>query len=135
MNTDESVIREIEKIVDNYHKNFPLFKRDRRVALIHILRVFEDACRFIIPLSNRNITPEEHEMLIHRNLDSLDIAIKWIYQCCPIETEPINLNMNPQVYKEAGYVFMKAGPYRDICDSYILWSRKREGVKIDEKKS
>lgn len=38
-------IREVEKIIDAYHKQNPLFSLNRKTALYNALTVFEDACR------------------------------------------------------------------------------------------
>ena len=38
-------IREVEKIIDNYHKQSPVFSLNRKTALFNALTVFEDTCR------------------------------------------------------------------------------------------
>ena len=43
-----SVIRDIENIVDHYHENHAVLKKQRNQALLDTLRVFEDACRLCI---------------------------------------------------------------------------------------
>ena len=76
-------IREIERIIDNYHKESPIFTLNRKTALYNALTVFEDSCRLggttSLALSNDEL---EYSFLIREQLDSLNILIHWIFQDC-----------------------------------------------------
>ena len=62
-------IREVEKIIDAYH---------RKTALYNALTVFEDACR-LGGTTNLALIGDslEYSMLIREQLDSLNVLIQW----------------------------------------------------------
>ena len=65
-------IREVEKIIDAYHKQNPLFSLNRKTALYNALTVFEDACR-LSGTTNLALIGDslEYSLLIREQLDSL----------------------------------------------------------------
>ena len=71
-------IREVEKIIDAYHKQNPLFSLNRKTALYNALTVFEDACR-LGGTTNLALIGDslEYSMLIREQLDSLHVLIQW----------------------------------------------------------
>jgi hypothetical protein len=76
-----SAIRDIENIIDHYHENHAVLKKQRNQALLDTLRVFEDACR----LSSLSMAVVASDMMegVHRAyMDALNIAIQWIYSEC-----------------------------------------------------
>jgi hypothetical protein len=38
-------IREVEKTIDDFHKQSPVFSLNRKTTLYHALTVFKDVCR------------------------------------------------------------------------------------------
>ncbi|KJS10717.1 MAG: hypothetical protein VR67_17765 [Peptococcaceae bacterium BRH_c8a] len=127
---NEEKIREIERAIDDHHKLFPIFKKPISTVLLHTLRVFEDMCR--LPVLMGASETELLETLAHNNLDALDMAVKWIYECCETDSSDINLLFSVDDYLEAGELIMEAGNYRSVCDSYILWSRGRQTCNFYE---
>ena len=92
-------IREVEKIIDAYHKQNPLFSLNRKTALYNALTVFEDACR-LGGTTNLALIGDslEYSMLIREQLDSLNVLIQWIFQDCS-HKDTDTLEMKTSVYK------------------------------------
>lgn len=85
-------IREIEKIIDAYHKNASALKHKRSTALLYALRIFEDACRLggttEIGIGGDSL---DHTLLIREQLDSLRTSVNWIFDECDYDpNEPID---------------------------------------------
>ena len=77
-------IREVEKVIDNYHKESSLFTLNQKTALYNAVLVFEDSCRLggttELTLIGDSL---EHSFLIREQLDALNILVHWIYADCP----------------------------------------------------
>jgi len=78
-------IREVEKIIDDFHKQSPVFSLNRKTALYHTLTVFEEACR-LGGTANIGLLADnrEYAFLIREQLDALNVLIQWVYQDCPL---------------------------------------------------
>ena len=126
-------MRVIEREVDKYHKGLALFQRHRDTVLVHLLRAFEDMCRLSPVFMGFLPSPDRQDMIIHRNLDCLDAAVKWAYECCAEGEGRADLELRGTIYLEAGEALGLGGAYRDVCDSYILWSRGRQEATVDLK--
>jgi len=127
----EKQVREIEKIIDVEHKSFSLFEDSRGKVILYLLRVFEDMCRMQAPMVLMTDSPENMDLLIHNHLDKVDMAISWAYECCEDIDFEIDYTIDGEFYTMAGETLEHAGFYRKLCDSYILWSRDRHDVEID----
>lgn len=129
-------IREVEKIIDDYHKHSSVFSLNRKTALFNALTVFEDSCR-IGGKSNLAITGDElgYSFLIREQLDALNVLIQWIFQDCPDKSDDIlDMRVLPERYIYTAYLFQQeALPYSPICSAYISYSRHSFSVKINEK--
>ena len=122
----EYKLRQIEKVIDEYHKGFLVFKFNRDAVIINMLRVYEDTIRLGGLFVMNNI-------YINGKADCLDMAIRWAYQCCEDDTACKSYNLNKELYSMISLdVFVNASKYRDICDAYSLWSRKRQTAKISD---
>lgn len=128
-------IREVERIIDNYHKESPIFTLNRKTALYNALTVFEDSCRLggttSLALSNDEL---EYSFLIREQLDSLNVLIQWIFQDCSHSNDD-NLDMNiiSQRYVDtASLLQFQAKAYSPICSAYISYSRGQFSATINE---
>lgn len=121
-------IREIEKIIDNYHSNHSALKYSRGTCLLYALRLFEDNCRLggtaEINLGSDSL---DHLFLIREQLNSLRTMILWIYnECKHSENDEINLEINEKIcYEFIDLLFNHARPYSILCSAYIGYSRNR----------
>lgn len=127
----EEKLRKIEKVIDNYHKDFSIFKFNRDTVILNMLRVYEYTIRFGgAALIN---DPQKYSMYINVRADSLDMAIKWAYQCCKDDTPCNNYDLNGHLYSMIAFdIFKDASKYRSICDAYSLWSRNRQIATVSE---
>lgn len=129
-------IREVEKVIDDYHKQSPIFMLNRKTALFNALTVFEDFCRLggtaSIALTGDNL---EYSFLIREQLDSLNVLIQWIFQDCPHNSDDIlDMSIIPQRYMDtASLLQFEAVPYSPICSAYISYSRGHFSATVNEK--
>lgn len=127
----ETKLREIEKKIDNYHRRLKIFEYNRDIVVLHLLRVYEDTIRLGgLFVMNQ---PQINSIYINSNADSLDMGIRWAYECCQDNTACNNYDCNQDIYSMILLdVFTDANKYRAICDAYSLWSRNRQTAKISE---
>lgn len=125
----EKQIRKIETYIDNYHKEKDIFNIDRVKLLTNLLIVFEDMCRLEMPM--RIMNGEDMNIIINSNADSLDMALKWIFECSNnyIQHEK-NILVDGGLYIQLRKLMDEAYKYRSICDLYVLWSRKRSEAQL-----
>ncbi len=132
----EKYIREVEKTIDDFHKQSPVFSLNRKTALYHALTVFEDVCR-LGGTANIGLLGDslEYSFLIREQLDALNILIQWIFQDCPSTRDDIlDKSIIPYRYISIGDLLEKqAKAYSPICSAYISYSRGRFLVQTDEK--
>lgn len=125
-----SVIRDIENIIDHYHENHAVLKKQRNQALLDTLRVFEDACR----LSSLSMAVVASDMMegVHRAyMDALNIAIQWIYSECPNNDDSVSMQLSSETYQAVSDLLLNhAVPYSGICAGYIGYSRKQFSVEV-----
>lgn len=128
-------IREVEKIIDAYHKQNPLFSLNRKTALYNALTVFEDACR-LGGTTNLALIGDslEYSMLIREQLDSLNVLIQWIFQdCSHKDTDTLEMKIILERYLEAAQLLeLQAKPYSPICSAYISYSRGYFSATVNE---
>lgn len=128
-------IREVEKIIDAYHKQDPLFSLNRKTALYNALIVFEDACRLggttNLALIGDNL---EYSMLIREQLDSLNVLIQWIFQdCSHKDTDTLDMNIIPERYIDAAKLLQfQATQYSPIYSAYTSYSRGHFSASVNE---
>ena len=121
-------IRQIEKVIDNHHRNHPALKYNRGTCLLYALRLFEDNCRLggkmEISLGSDSL---DHLLLVREQLDSLRTMILWIYdECNDFEYDKVNIEINEKIcYEFIDLLFNHASPYYKLCGAYIGYSRGR----------
>lgn len=128
-------IREIERIIDNYHIDHPVFKLPREQALFNVLRLFEDGCRLsTIARLEKTGNPNEALSFIREYLDALSVTVKWIYrQCQDITLDEIDFVLSEKDAYEALHLLHDyAMPYSAICCGYIAYSRGYFTAKVDD---
>ena len=128
-------IREVEKIIDAYHKQNPLFSLNRKTALYNALTVFEDACR-LGGTTNLALIGDslEYSMLIREQLDSLNVLIQWIFQdCSHKDTDTLDMKIISERYIETAQLLQfQAKQYSPICSAYISYSRGHFSASVNE---
>ena len=117
-------IRDIEKIIDDAHKGHEIFKMNRVQAMYSILSTCEYTCNSAMmasvlnPFALKSITDL---------MDSLNMALTWINELCPVSTDSIiQLEMSEECNQQCcDLLHNYAYPYSVICSGYIAYSRKR----------
>lgn len=129
-------IREVEKEIDDFHKQSSVFSLNRKTALYNALTVFEDGCR-LGGTTNLALTGDslEFSFLIREQLDALNILIQWIYHDCPSTNDDI---LEKSIISErylaiADLLQNQAKPYSPICSAYISYSRGHFSAQVNEK--
>lgn len=126
-------MREIEKIIDNFHKNSKVFSYSRPTAILNALRVFEDGCRLgAQAVLNKTGDPIDYSMEIREQLCSIDIVLKWIFSECKPDTQ-IDLTCDERYVDFSSLHHHYARQYYGIYNAYISYSRGRYRAKINEK--
>ena len=130
--SNDKLIREIENIIDVYHKQsgfFNSYSNDRNQALYDILRAYEWLSSTLLVggireemfgLQNADIMLLSN---VHNLQDALNTAIKWIYQDCIPSKSGITHQLSDNQYSEAVDLLVKyADSYAVISDGYISYS-------------
>lgn len=128
-------IREVEKIIDNYHKKSPIFTLNRKTALYNALTVFEDSCRFAGTADFAMLGDElDYSLLIREQLDSLNVLIQWIFQDCSHKSDDtLDMSIISDRYIDtASLLQFQAKAYSPICSAYISYSRGQFSATINE---
>lgn len=129
-------IREVEKVIDNYHRQSPFFSLNRKTALYNALTVFEDSCR-IGGTTNLALIGDglEYSLLIREQLDSLNVLIQWIFHdCSHKDNDILEMDIVSKRYLDtAGLLQFQAKSYSPICSAYISYSRGNFSATINEK--
>lgn len=123
-------IRKIEKIIDEAHKDHQLLNLPQKQAVYALLASFEDMCSLTFMGSILN--PFALKRIVDL-MDSLNMALTWVYQSCPENAdEPITLNISEERYAECcDFLNQYAYPYSVICSGYIASTRKRFDATVD----
>lgn len=128
-------IREVEKIIDDYHKQSPVFNLNRKTALFNALTVFEDCCR-LGGTENLALMQDslEYSFLIREQLDATNVLVQWIFQdCLHKEDDILDMAIVPERYMSiAALLQFHAKQYSPICSAYISYSRGRFKANVNE---
>jgi hypothetical protein len=129
-------IREVEKEIDELHKQSSVFSLNRKTALFNALTVFEDSCRLggTTDLALREDSLE-FSFFIREQLDALNVLIQWIYHDCPSTNEDIldKSIISKRYLAIADLLQNHAKPYSPICSAYISYSRGYFSAQVNEK--
>lgn len=124
-------IREIEKVIDEGHKDHKILKLPKMQAIYNTLASFEDMCSLKCMASVFN--PIRIKEIVDQ-MDALNMALTWINQSCPEETcNDFEVNISEKQYEECSdFLNQYAYPYSVICSGYIAYSRKRFDATVDK---
>ncbi|HCA30456.1 hypothetical protein INP51_09140 [Blautia liquoris] len=126
-------IREIEKIIDAYHNNHPVFVGNKQQVTYELLASFEDLCSLAVMSSMLNPFALKK---ITDYMDALNQALNWLgNSTLALSEEKINSNLSEERYKECtSFLTHYAYPYSLICSGYISFSRKRLDARVEGNK-
>lgn len=122
----EDEIKELDSRIDSEIQSLKIFSIPKDVALIHVLRYFEQYAH--IETTRRNLYDCNHA--IKAGEDGIHFAIEWIYKYCPKEIK-FNLDLDASVFDMAEKLFTASIQYSKIWDFMTLLHRKKAIAKID----
>lgn len=124
-----SSVRDIEKIIDEVHKEHTILKLNKSQATHDILATFEDMCSLVFMGSMLN--PLALKQIIEK-MDALNVALNWINLSCVDTDEIIVLDISEERYVQCcDFLNQYAYPYSVICSGYIAYSRNRFDATVD----
>lgn len=125
-------IRNIEQIIDNYHKNHSVWSGTKEQLIYDLLTTYGDICTCIIMAMVLN--PFAAEKLTH-NMDALNQALIWVEKSpLPKDNSDIKYNISDERYLLCqSFLCNYAYPYSVICSGYISYSRKRLIAEVKDK--
>lgn len=124
-------IREIEKIIDAYHTNHAVFKKDKKQTLYDLVSAFEDLCSIEVMCSMLNPFAI---FKIREHMDALNQALIWVEGGCEngSQTE-LCMDISEDRYTECVSLLNEyAYQYSVICSGYISFSRNRMRADIQD---
>lgn len=124
-------IRDIEKIIDSYHKDHEFLIGTKEQILYEVLVTFGDMCTcsfFALVLNPFSIGK------IRDYMDALNQAINWIEQSdIPSSDEDVEYNISEDRYLQCkSFLLDYAYPYSVICSGYISYSRNRLKATLND---
>ena len=126
-------IREIEKIIDDYHKRHPALTGTKEQIRYELLATYGDIC--VINCQTLMLNPFA-EGKIRDYMDALNQALIWINQAdLNDEDGNFSFELSERRYKLfCSLLNNYAYPYSVICSGYISYSRKRFTADVKRKK-
>lgn len=122
---------ELDRKIDDAIPYFELLSYPRDVALIHLLRFFEDYGRIYALKSPRSADPQVYAATLKSGQDAMQFAVIWIYQHCPLASPKTNLGMLKDAYVQAGQLHEAAMRYSNVWDLMALLQRGRAVGEVE----
>lgn len=124
-------IREIEKIIDEYHKKHVFLSGNKKQLMYELLITFEDLCASTVMISMFNPLALKK---ITDYMDSLNQALNWVEHSESVSTDGlIQRTISKERYEQcASFLNDYAYPYSLICSGYISYSRRRLSAKVED---
>ncbi len=131
MNQGEKIdLDALDNSIDNAIPTLKLLQYPRDIALIHLLRVYEDYRRIIAP--NRHRDQNEFLSALFLAQDGLHFAVDWIHKYCePPAGGQSDYETAGEIYKAAGGILESAIEYSSIWDLMNLLYRQMAVGHID----
>jgi len=121
---------EVEPYIDTYHRGFPILRRHRDAAVVHLLRVFEDAIRLGAGQQIFAGDGLEFYYVMRWAQEAIPWALAWAWTECPLTGDP-SPRLNWETYGEATALFNHAFDYYQLFRCYTLYSRGRFSAELD----
>ena len=124
-------IREIEKIIDEYHKKHVFLSGNKKQLMYELMTTFEDLCACTVMASMLNSIALKK---ITDYMDSLNQALNWVEHSESVSTDGlIQRTISEERYEQcASFLNDYAYPYSLICSGYISYSRRRLSAKVED---
>jgi hypothetical protein len=118
----EKDLQELDRKIDSSIATQRLLSQPRDIALVHILRYFEDYVRLYAPKSSG---PESYKAALKNGQTGMHFAVQWIFRYCPPPTSGCRYETRDATYREAHDLLELAMDYSIIWDLLTMVWRKR----------
>jgi len=118
----EQDLQELERKIDSSIETRSLFSQPRDIALVHLLRYFEDYVRLYAP---KSLSPESHQAALKKGQDGMQFAVQWIFRYCPLPASQRSYKTRDEIYRQAHDLHELAMDYSMIWDLLSMVWRKR----------
>ena len=115
-------LQELDRKIDSSIETQSLFSEPRDIALVHLLRYFEDYVRLYAP---KSLGPESHQVAIKKGQDGMQFAVQWIFRYCPLPVSQRSYKTHNGIYRQAHDLHELAMDYSIIWDLLSMLWRKR----------
>jgi len=113
---------ELDRKIDSLIASQSLLSQPRDIALVHLLRYFEDYVRLYAP---KHLGPESHQVALKNGQDGMHFAIQWIFRYCPPSVSECRYETSNEIYRQAHDLHESAMDYSMVWDLLTMVWRKR----------
>jgi hypothetical protein len=125
-------IIELDQRIDAAIASEELLSIPRDIALINLLRFFEDYVRLYAVSTPQSSSPETYTSLLKSGQDGMTFAVRWIFQYCPPISREAHLDYQMDVYLKAGRLHEAGMRYSLVWDIMSMLQRGRYVAELDQ---
>jgi hypothetical protein len=118
----EQDLLELEQKIDSSIATQSLLSQPRDIALIHLLRYFEDYVRLYAP---KSLGPESYQVALKNGQNGMHFAVQWIFRYCPPPASQRRYVTRDEIYRQAHDLHESAMDYSMIWDLLTMVRRKK----------
>lgn len=115
-------LAQLDQQVDSSIAALDILSQPRDVALIHLLRYFEDYVRLYTP---KHLGPLSHQVALKNGQNGMHFAVQWIFKHCPPPMGGLAHKTSDQVYRQAHDLHERAMDYSMVWDLLTMVWRGR----------
>jgi len=113
--TNQQDLAELDSEIDSSISSHELLSQPRDLAVIHLLRYFEDYVRSHL----------SHQAALKNGQDGMHFAMQWIFKYCPSLMSECTYRTCDQIYRQAHDLHESAMDYSMVWDLLAMVWRKR----------
>lgn len=118
----EQDLLELDRKLDSSIVSQSLLSQPRDIALVHLLRYFEDYVRLYAP---KHLGRESHQAALIHGQGGMHFAILWIFRHCPPPASKRRYETHNEIYRQAHDLHESAMDYSMVWDLLTMVWRKR----------
>jgi hypothetical protein len=115
-------LAQLDQQIDSSIAALKILSQPRDVALIHLLRYFEDYVRLY---ASKYIGSLSHQVALKNGQSGMHFAVQWIFKHCPPPLGGPTYKTGDQVYRQAHDLHEKAMDYSMVWDLMTMVWRRR----------
>lgn len=122
-------LQALDEEIDHSIGSEAILSLPRDIALMNLLRVFEDYCRLF---AQRRAEFRDVAPMLKQGQDGMQFAVDWVYRYCPPPTAKDELYVATDSYLAAGRLHEAAMRYSSVWD---LMAQMHRGTAIGERRA